>query len=222
MDRKRMNLQKFLPLVMLALGAGAAFAGQGPVLWLTALLAAGLAFFGSDGRASSYEASFPASPIGAFGQFFMGGCLGATVLLCPPAMAGGMGTLWTVLGWLGCAGALLAGFFRFQGKKPSFFLHLPLCLFLTIHIVSHYQQWSSTPSLGQYLLPMLGAMSLMFFSYYHMAFSVGLGKRRPLLVSGLLSIYLSFAAIPGSGYPLLYLGGLVWGLTGLCRLGDKL
>lgn len=189
-------------------------------LWgLTLLALAGAIWAGVKFRGpQTYDQCFPAGALGALGQFLLGLCLGVTAAAFPPAMDGAMGTLWRILGLAAAAGALHAGFCRFRGKNPGPLGHLAVCLFLAVHVLSHYQVWSSTPNLLHYFFPMTGAIALVFFAYCHAASAAALEKGRMLELTGLLSLYLGAVAAAGSGYPLLYLGGVLWAAVESFRL----
>lgn len=110
------------------------------------------------------------------------------------------------------------GICRIQGKQPFFLFHGALCLFLTVHTVSHYQTWCARPMVQNFFFPMAASISLALFAYYQTAFDVGLGKRRMQLGVGLLGSVLCLAAAAGGEDLMLYVGGAAWMLTGLCRL----
>ncbi|MDO5400116.1 MAG: hypothetical protein Q4F17_03935 [Eubacteriales bacterium] len=163
-----------------------------------------------------YGPNFPAGTRGAVGCAVFAFCILGTVLFQPCAMAGVMSQVWRWLG-LGAALALLwIGLFRHWGKVPYFGLYLLVCLFLGIHVTSHYRVWSGTSQVRAYLFPLLGGISLLFYAYYQMAFTVGFGNRRKLLCLGMLSIYLGLAGLLDTAYPMLWLGSLVWVWTSLC------
>lgn len=239
---KKLLKSKYLPQVMLGLGAlglglhmllyilGRDVRGLLPAchpaelaLWILTVLALSLAF--AAGRRTTgkgdYRLNFPASVAGAAGCFVLAGCLVLTLLLQEPEMQGSIGRIWTVLGWASAACLVWAGFCRLREKPPFFACHLVICLFFAIHIVTHYQTWSSTPELMDYLFSMLGAMALLFFAYYRAAFDVDLGKRRRLLTMGLAALYLSVAALAETRFRLLYLGGVVWVMTNLPERVDE-
>lgn len=188
-------------------------------LWLLTLGSLGyLLFFvyqhpGSD----RYEDNFSPSPAAALGHLLAALGIGLTVLTCRPPMEGFLAALWGILGILSALGLLLAGFQRLRGDMPFFLTHALVCLFFMVHVVVHYQSWSSDPQLQDYLAPMLGAMGLMFFAYYTAALEAGCGRRRMQMGSGLTAGFFCLVSLAGGDYPLLYLGCACWALTNLCR-----
>lgn len=190
---------------------------EGVIFALTAAVfaLAAAAVYPLDG-VKTYEVNFPADPMAAAGNFVMAAGAVLTVLLWQPGMGGVIGQIWTVCGIAAGLCLVWTGICRRKGKKPGFFTHTLICLFLVTHVVSHYQSWSRVAVLQDYFFPLLGSLSLMLFAYYHIAFDVDLGKRRIMLALGLISVYLCTAALSHSGYPLLYAGGAVWAGTNLC------
>lgn len=165
-----------------------------------------------------YEDNFTPGFPGALGQLAMAGGILVTVLTSRPMMAGYLGQAWELLGLAAPVCLLLAAAARALGKKPFFLLHVIPCLFLVIHIVNHYQLWSGNPQMQDYVFTLLGTMALMLFGFYTAAFEADWGNRRMVLGMGLAAIYLCLAELARSSYPALYLGGLVWAATGLCRV----
>lgn len=192
-----------------------------PLTWLLALLSLGALVLITAGvfplkGTGDYQINFPDGRKQALGDLVMAGCTLATVMFQPCAMPGGMAQGWR---WLGLAAALAliwVGLSRYGGKVPNWGLYLPVCLFLGIHIVSHYRVWSGTSQIRSYVFPLLGGMTLLFFAYYHMSFSVGFPRRRMLLGTGLLTLYLGTVGLLDTAYRVLWLGSLFWVYSNLC------
>lgn len=239
---KKLLRSKFLPAITVALGVvgfllrwglyAAALDGKGLLpkghpleilLWVVTAAALSLILAGAwNGKGSNrYVDNFGPSLAGAVGNILMAAGILLTVLLRQPKMPNLLGALWKLLGFVSAPCLVLAAFQRVQGKRPFFLLHMAACLFLVFHIVNHYQSWSGDPQLQDYLFTLLGTMALMFFGFYTAAFEVGSGRRRMHLGMGLAAVYLCLVNLSGSGYPFLYLGGIVWVLTNLCTLDPK-
>jgi len=161
-----------------------------------------------------YCADLPA----AFGNVAAGSGILVTVLTTEGLMGGYLENIWYLLGLLTPVCLLLAGIARLWGKKPFFLLHVAVCLFFVVHIVNHYQLWSSNPQMQDYVFSFLGAMALMFFGFYAAAMEVGCGSRRMTVGMGLAAIYLCMAELARSACPALYLGGILWVLADLCSM----
>lgn len=138
-----------------------------------------------------------------------------TVVLNPSPMAGLLGLIWKVLGWISPVCLLLAGFDRMRGRKPFFALYAAPCVFFAVHVVVHYQIWCSNPQFTDYAFALLGTVALSFFSYQQAACAADCGKRKSLRFLGLAAVYLCAVELPGSMYPYLYFGGILWALTNL-------
>lgn len=239
---KKCNKSGWLPMAVLALGVAALVLRRALyavavdekgllvsghpleiLLWIavfggTALIAAAVRKL--DGS-NVYEDNFRPSNLSAVAHFLMGYSILMMVLLDGPAVSGTVGSLWTVLGCVTAPGFVWAGFSRMRGKKPFFLIHAGACLFLLLHIVSHYQSWSGNPQLQDYVFDLLAAAALMLFSYYTALFEADAGKRRMQLVTGLLAVLLCGAGLSGTEFSGLYVSGALWALTDLCSLTPK-
>ncbi len=166
-------------------------------------------------ESASFEEGNPRGILTALGHAVMAGCILSVVLAGSPRAIGYLAIAWKWLGFAAPLCLLLAGTARLQGRKSSFLLHVVPCLFLVVHIVSHYQTWSGNPQMQDYVFALLGAMALMFFGFYTAALEADSGSRRMLLGMGLAAIYLCLAEVANSAYPQLYLAGMFWVLTEL-------
>lgn len=141
-----------------------------------------------------------------------------TVLTGVPSMTG---YLEMFRRWLGLASPvclLLAGGCRLFGRKPFFLLHVVPCLFLLVQVVSSYQTWSGNPQLQDYLFGLLGALALAVFAYHTAALEADCTDSRMVRFFGLAAVYLCLAELGWTSLPLLYLGGALWALTGMCKI----
>lgn len=170
-----------------------------------------------DGSAQ-YADNFAADRYALAGHIAAAAGIVLTVLTREPMMPGYLGQGWLVLGYLAPVCLVLAGIDRYRGRQPFFLLHLVPCLFLVFHIVNHYQFWSGNPQLQDYVFTLFGSMALMFFGFYNAAFDANSGRRRMQLFMGMAAVYLLLAELAQTRYPWLYLGGILWALTGLCTL----
>ena len=166
----------------------------------------------------SYEDCYGAGALGAIGNVAVGAGILVTVFSGEGMMGGYLDSAWRILGLAAPACMLLAGITRVIGKKPFFLLHVVTCLFFVVHIVAHYQLWSSNPQMQDYVFALMGAMALMFFGFYTAALEAGCGNISLLRGMGLAAIYLCTAELARSSCPGLYLGGILWVLTDLCGL----
>jgi len=190
------------------------------VLWLLSaavLLYLGLSVRKLDGS-REYEDNFFPSKSSKGGHLAAAIGIALTVFTNEPGMSGTLGRLWLVFGYLSPLCLMGAGLLRQQGRKPFFLLHLIPALFLTLHIVNHYQVWCADPQLQDYLFTLLGTMALLFFLFYNACFDADMGWRRRQLFAGLAAVYLLIAELAASRYPWLYLGGILLALTDLCSL----
>ena len=87
-----------------------------------------------------------------------------------------------------------------------------------MHMVSRYQPWSGVPQAQNWVFSLLGVIGLTLCGYHRSAFSAGSGHRRAYLITHLLTLFCCCAALPHTDYFWLYLGGVLWSGTGLCRI----
>lgn len=172
-------------------------------------------------KSGIYEEHYGASLPGALGQMAAGAGILMTVLTAAPGTGSYLEMAWRILGLAAPVCLVLAGITRLLGKTPFFLLHVVVCLFFVLHIVTRYQLWSGHPQMQDYIFALFGAMTLMFFGFYTAAMEAGCGSLRMTTGMGLAAIYLCLAELARSACPWLYLGGALWVLTDLCSLGQK-
>ena len=126
--------------------------------------------------------------------------------------------LWLLCGILGAGGLVWAGIDRLRGKVPSVLPYTALTLFLALHMVSRYQPWSGNPQLQDWVFSLAASAALTLCAYHHSAFCAGLGHRRMLLLTSLVSVFACCAALPHTEHFFLYLFGGVWAYTNLCQV----
>ncbi len=170
---------------------------------------------------NGYEENFPPSLPGFLGQAAMAAAVAYTVVPSAPQLPGTLGMLWKLLGIASVPCLMAAGYFRLKGQKPFFLLQTLPCLFLLMHIVNHYRDWSSQPQLQNYCFTLLALMALVLFAFYCGSFAVEMPKRKLQRGVGLAALYLCLVALASSDAPWLLLGGAAWSGTGLCALEAK-
>ena len=182
---------------------------------LVALSAAALILAALAGWKQEPDAKPSGNFLAALGNAAAGAGILVTVLTAQSMPVGYLTSAWQILGYAAPACLLLAAFARAMGKKPFFLLHVAVCLFFLVHIVTRYQLWSANPQMQDYVFALLGAMALMFFGFYEASREAGLGNQRMKLGMGLAAVYLCLAELARSSCPALYLGGILWALTDL-------
>ena len=172
-----------------------------------------------DCGSSRYEDNYSSGKIAALGHWFFALAIYRTMEYGHlPVMIGPIGTACQILGIAAPVCLVLAGFTRLLGRKPFFLLHVVVSLFFIIHVVNSYQTWSSDPQMQNYLFGLLSSLALALFAHYTAAIEAGCGSRKMVLGIGLAAVYLCLAEFAQSPAPLLYLGGMIWALTGNCRV----
>lgn len=166
----------------------------------------------------TYGPNFPADPLAVAGPCF------AALWLLPVAFdigeraVGKLDLAWAVLAFLAVPCLLCIGLFRHAGRRPHFLIHGMLCLFFAIHMLCQYQTWSSNPQIADYFFGLLACVFLTLTAYYRALFDLDDGKRRKLLLCGLLAGFFCICSLAGEGEKRFYLSGALWALTDLCAV----
>lgn len=189
-------------------------------LWILVLCTGGILLFCLRDQAGTglYEDNFGKSPLAALGCW----ALSAAVLLTPKATETVpfqvVLNLNHILRFLCAVGLSAVGFHRLRGETPFFGFYAVVALFFASHLIVRYQTWSSNPQLQDSIFAMLGCICMTLFAYQHTAFCVGIGSRRSLLAAGLLGCCFCCVSLPRGEYQPIYLAGIVWMLTNLCKI----
>ena len=169
-------------------------------------------------EASKFSFNFPASPVGAVG--ILAAALGILVTSLSElfAWSDALNIVGSFLGLLAVPALVLVALCRYQGQRPSVLLHGVVCLYLMLHLVSHYRLWSSCPQIKSYGFELLSIVCLMLACYHRATFDAEAGNRRSYAFCALAAVYFSIATLPGCDSPLFFIGCALWMLTNLCNL----
>ena len=168
---------------------------------------------GSGGR---YGDNFPASIQGCVGYCLAAAGIFYTSLTDLLHHAPFLDLVAGVLGILCCPALLAAGYFRLKGRRPSFLLHVPVCLYFTLHVLCQYRHWSSEPQLLAYCFQLLSCVGLMLTAYHRTTFDLNMGSRRAYTFFNLATVFFCCLALPSSANRFFYLSTGAWLFTNLC------
>lgn len=118
---------------------------------------------------------------------------------------------------LGAACAMLL--FPFVPRKklmPQSLLHGIITVFFAVDMLCRYREWSGNPQLPDYVFQIFACIALCLCSYHRLAFDVELGKRRMLLWTSMMALYLCVTCVSGPETEIFYLGGALWAGSCLC------
>lgn len=192
---------------------------EGMLLLLTGLVGAVLVWvLRKDRGTKRYEDNYSASVFAALGHGAAALGIAAASRHMASGQIGYLGAAWQLLGIAAPACLILAGILRIFGKKPFFLLHVVPCLFLLLHVINSYRGWSSNPQMQDYLFALLASVSLTLFAHHTAAFEADMGNRKWVLGTGMLAVYMCLAELGWSDHAELYAGGMLWALTGMCRM----
>jgi hypothetical protein len=169
-------------------------------------------------EASKFSFNFPPSIPGAAGA--LAAALGILFTSISELFVGGdaLGIVGAALGLLAVPALVFVALCRYQGRRPSVLLHGVVCVYLMLHLVSHYRLWSSCPQIQSYGFELLSIVCLMLACYHRATFDAGEGNRRAYAFCALAAVFFSVATLPGCDSPLFFLGCALWMLTNLCNL----
>ena len=167
---------------------------------------------------AKYSRQYPTSSAGGVGAFV---CAAGILLTSMAELVRRETVLSLLAGLLGIAAAIalaFTGLCRLKGLRPHWGFHTLVCLCFALRLISRYQTWSSDPQLFDYCFQLLATIAAMLFSYHRAALDFKAGKRRRLVIFGLLGGYFCCLSLIAYDAPLLYAGLAAWMLTNLGEL----
>ena len=165
-----------------------------------------------------YAPNFPADRLATTGSCFAAFWMLFAAFGIRAQAVDRLGLTWAVLAFLAIPCLLCIGISRLTGRRPFFLLHGLLCLFFAVSMIGQYRIWSSNPQIADYLFDLLACVFLPLAAYYRASFDLDTGKRRKLLLCGLLAGFFCICSLAGEGEKRLYLSGALWVLTDLCAV----
>ena len=165
-----------------------------------------------------YAANFPPSLIGGLSALAMAVGVVSLILQRSSHAEHYLDIIWLVSAAVSLPCLAITGYCRVQGKRPPFFLHCLLSVFLGLHLANEYRGWSGSPQYMEYFFQLFACVGLTLTGYHHAAFDVGMGSRRLQLGIALLTAYFCLLSLAEPGYGLFYAGGAAWCLANLCAL----
>ena len=186
-------------------------------LGMTAMLAVYLLLHTSRLKGSSDpNLNFPRSGPRQMG-LFSAGCLMTLHALTLTEETSSLLALCRMLLAFGSAGGMvLCALFPGKLRRVHIVCRGMICLFFALDMLARYQVWSGNPQLPDYVFQVLACVTLCLCSYHRLAFDTGLGKRRTLLFTSLMAIYLNLLCAAGPETPIFYLGGALWAAGCIC------
>lgn len=168
--------------------------------------------------AAKYSYIFPPSLVAAIGMALAGVSFCITSLVDLSAGTDSIGTAGAILGFF-AAGALgYLAYGRVKGIRLSVVFHGIVCLYLMLHLISHYRLWSSFPQLQSYAFELLAIVFVMLACYHRAAFDARRGNRRAYTFFTLAALFFCIATLPGCDNAAFFIGCAVWMFTTPCRL----
>ena len=169
-------------------------------------------------EAKKYSFNFPPSPIAAIGTGLAALSIGIHSIVSLPGSLGTIDILSGILGILSAAALGLAGWSRFQGRRPNFLLHGVVDIYLMLRLICQYRHWSADPQMLDYCFQILATVGLLMAVYHRSAFDAGEGKRSSYAFFCLTTAFSCCLSLVGWEDILYYLGIGAWMITDLCNL----
>ena len=131
-----------------------------------------------------------------------------------------VGYISALFGFLAAASLGYLAWGRLKDKQPNMIFHGIVCLYLMLHLVSHYRLWSSCPQLQSYAFELLAIVFVMLACYHRAAADAGQGVCRAHTFFSLASVYFCISALPGCDNAIFFLGCALWMFFTPCRLPE--
>lgn len=167
---------------------------------------------------NKYAYNFPASLPAAIGMALAAVSFAITSIVDLSAGADTIGTVSAILGFLATVSLLLLAFYRMQGKHLTVIFHGIVCLYLMLHLVSHYRLWSSAPQLQTYAFELLAIVFVMLACYHRAAFDAAKGNRQAYAFFSLAALFFCIATLPGCDNAAFFIGSAAWMYFTPCKL----
>lgn len=167
-----------------------------------------------------YSRQFRNSLLAAVSMAIAAICFCITSLLELTSETDSVGFVSALLGFLAAAALGFLAWGRLKGKQFNMVFHSLICLYLILHLVSHYRLWSSYPQLQSYGFELMAIVFVMLACYHRAAADAGHGVCRAYTFFTLAAVYFCIAALPGCDNPAFFIGSAIWMYCTPCRLPD--
>lgn len=169
------------------------------------------------GALDRYQALFPRPILSGVGC--MAGAVGMVCVSLRDRMqrSDGITALCLGLGILAAVCLVAVGICRFRQRRPGWYLHSVVTIYLMLHLVSQYRLWSSEPQLQVYFFPLLASVFLMLTAYYSAVLDARKSGRRWFVFCNQSALFCCCLSL-WSDNRLFYASMVLWLSTGLCSL----
>ena len=173
----------------------------------------------------AYRSSFPASAFGAVGGVLAAAsaAVAAFRYFQTGPVITGRPTLLSIAGFYLCGAVMVlaavsfvvTAICRLTERKPNFLLHVVICIYFALQMLSLYQTWSFDPQLQDYCFELFACIALTMTAYELASFDLGSGSHRKLWFWGLAATYLCCLCLPSG---LFFPTCGIWAWTDLTSL----
>ena len=115
------------------------------------------------------------------------------------------------IGFGAAACTLAAGYRRFRGTAPLYWLHGIFTLYCMLHILTQYRSWNTEPQLASYLPQLLASTALMLAAYYRSCVEADMQAGKAFVFWNGCAVFFCAMAVPAD--PVFYGGMFFWCVT---------
>ena len=166
-------------------------------------------------RMDAYARIFPRSPVSAFGNIFA--ALGLIISAFTLETSGFLKLLMPVFGVLSAGALGMVAYCRLKGMRPNCLLHITICAYLILRIMTCCRGWGAEPQLQRYIFHLLGCLFLLMACYYRAEMNTLIGDCRKYVFFSQVALFCCCLCAIGEDW-LFYLTGAIWMATDLCTL----
>ena len=160
----------------------------------------------------AHKKLFPKNPAALFGALAGSVCLLISVLSNSAA-----GAVLLVLGIAAALGMAVGGILQWGEKRPHVLCHGVIALYMMLHLILQYKQWSAEPELQEYFFCLLACIFVMLTAYHRATLDNLYGSRRWFAFFNYGSGFLCLICLHSANW-LFYLSFALWCLTCSCSL----
>ncbi len=159
----------------------------------------------------AHKQLFPKSLLALFGALAAAAGLLITLLFSTQP------TINYIFGVAAALGVAAGGILQFTKKRPNVFCHGIVALYMMLHLIFQYKQWSAEPELQEYFFPLLACIFVMLTAYHRTCLDNLSGSRKWFAFFNYGSVFLCLTSLYSENW-LFYLSLGLWCFTNGCSL----
>lgn len=121
----------------------------------------------------------------------------------------------SLAGFLAAGALVFLGLCRKRGARPNPLFHSCVTIYLMLHLISQYRNWSAEPQLQVYGFQLLASVFLMLSMYHRATLDAGVGKPKTYMFFNCGALYFCCVALCG-GSRIFYGSMAIYCVTAYC------